>query len=144
MTGGGARVAQVRLAAHSDFEDQVERTEGVVVTYEVAGGLFADSATLLTAALMIDTTALFRCIQSGSDPGYAFAVLSGMITGLAVCASPWPSIKRSDQRDGSRSYPVARPPKSAIRAIKLSRQWRPRACGDPAGQEAARTGRMPV
>jgi hypothetical protein len=82
MTGGGAKIARVRLAAHSYFEDQVERSEGVVVTYEVAGGLFAASATLLTAALMIDITALFRCIQSNSGLGYA--ALSGMTTELAV------------------------------------------------------------
>jgi hypothetical protein len=54
------------------------------VTYEVAGGLFAASATLLTAALMIDITALFRCIQSNSGLGYVFAALSGMTTELAV------------------------------------------------------------
>lgn len=83
-TGLALKLNQVKRAASSYVHDRAEQTQGVAVSYAVAGGLYAAAGIFLIATLLIGATALFRWIELRYGLFQAFGAMGGLLLALAI------------------------------------------------------------
>lgn len=87
-TGFALKLNQVKRAASSYARDRAEQGQGIVASYAVAAGLYAAAGIFMIAALLVGTTALFRCIEINYGTFQAFGAIGGLLLLIAIiCAS---------------------------------------------------------
>ncbi|MGJ4952341.1 phage holin family protein [Bradyrhizobium sp. HKCCYLS20291] len=81
------RLNRVRRATQAYMRDRARQATGTVTSYAVAAGLFATAGIFLIAACIVGLTALFRWVEMTYGLFTAFAVVGGILVGVAViCA----------------------------------------------------------
>ncbi|MEH2475369.1 hypothetical protein V1281_003453 [Nitrobacteraceae bacterium AZCC 2161] len=87
-TGLALKLNQVKRATESYARDRAAQGQSAVVSYAVAGGLYAAAGIFLIALLLVGVTALFRWVELRYGLFEAFSASAGVLLILAiVCAA---------------------------------------------------------
>jgi hypothetical protein len=83
-TGLALKINQVKRATESYARDRAEQGQGAVVSYAVAGGLYAAAGIFGIALLLVGVTALFRFVELRYGLFDAFGASAGVLLVLAI------------------------------------------------------------
>jgi hypothetical protein len=87
-TGLALKLNQVKRATESYARDRAAQGQSAVVSYAVAGGLYAAAGIFLIALLLVGVTALFRWVELRYGLFEAFSASASVLLILAiVCAA---------------------------------------------------------
>jgi hypothetical protein len=87
-TGLAIKISQVKRATESYARDRVAQSQGAVVSYGVAAGLYAAAGIFCIALLMVGVAALFRWVELRYGLFEAFGASAAVLLVLAiVCAA---------------------------------------------------------
>jgi hypothetical protein len=87
-TGLALKLHQVKRATESYARDRAAQGQGAVVSYAVAGGLYAAAGIFAIALLLVGVTALFRWVELRYGLFEAFGASAGVLLILAIiCAA---------------------------------------------------------
>ncbi|MDB5502316.1 MAG: hypothetical protein JWR89_2218 [Tardiphaga sp.] len=87
-TGLALKLNQVKRATESYARDRAAQGQGAVISYAVAGGLYAAAGVFGIALLLVGVTALFRWVELRYGLFEAFGASAGVLLVLAIiCAA---------------------------------------------------------
>jgi hypothetical protein len=87
QAGLALKLNQVKRATSSYVRDRATQGEEAVVSYAVAGGLYAAAGIFAIALLLVGVTAMFRWVEQNYGLFQAFGVTAGLLLVLAIlCA----------------------------------------------------------
>ncbi|MDB5618803.1 phage holin family protein [Tardiphaga sp.] len=87
-TGLALKLNQVKRATESYARDRAEQGQGAVISYAVAGGLYAAAGIFAIALLLVGATALFRWVEIHYGLFQAFGAAAALLLVLAIaCAA---------------------------------------------------------
>lgn len=87
-TGLALKISQMKRATESYVRDRTDQGQGAVVSYAVAGGLYAAAGIFAVVLLLVCVAALFRWIEINYGIFQAFGVIAAVLLVLTVaCAA---------------------------------------------------------
>jgi hypothetical protein len=87
-TGLALKISQMKRATESYVRDRTDQGQGAVVSYAVAGGLYAAAGVFAVALLLVGVAALFRWVELRYGLFEAFGASAVVLLVLAVaCAA---------------------------------------------------------
>jgi hypothetical protein len=123
MDALGVRWERAKHAAQSYVRDRVEQSEATVVSYAVAGGLFAAAGVFLIAAFIVCLTAAFRWIEIRYGLFEAFGALGGLLALITTICAVLAAVRL--RRPAKRIVPLASRLRVAIGAPPSSTEVAP-------------------
>ena len=101
-TGLALKLSQVKRATESYTRDRVEQSQGAMVSYAVAGGLYAAAGIFGIALLLVGITALFRWIELTYGLFQAFGVIAAILLVLVIACA---ALAASRLKKPARNFP---------------------------------------
>jgi hypothetical protein len=101
-TGLALKLHQVRRATESYARDRAAQGQGAVISYAVAGGLYAAAGIFLIALLLVGVAALFRWVELRYGLFEAFGASAGVLLILAIICT---ALAASRLKRPSRQFP---------------------------------------